>query len=237
MNGDRWLVMTEGPQQGQTFVLDQNQAIVGREPSSNIAISDPQVSRQHARITRQGSLMVIEDLGSTNGTFVNGARLTRAHTLSNGNVIALGNAVTLTYHEAVPVVAAGGVGAPTVRPGSTAPAGMAAPPPVQPFQPPPFAPASPPAQPIQPPPYEPPPPPVFQPVEQAPYAPAPPPLPVDSQPVEEPGSRKWLSIGCGCLVLLIVFACLAMVVLDQLEMLPDIFYEPLRWLGLDTFFQ
>lgn len=237
MSGERWLVMMEGPQQGQTFVLDQVQTIIGRDPSSSIPISDPQVSRQHARITQQGNLMVIEDLGSTNGTFANGARLTRAHTLSNGDAIALGNAVTLTYNEALPI-AAGGVGA-TARPGSTAPAGMAAPPPVQPVQQPPLVVAPPAGQPIQPPPFAPAPPPlpVFPPADQAPYAPSPPPLPADAQAVEEQGGRKWLWVGCGCLVLLIVFACLAVVVLDQLAMLPDLFYEPLRWLGLDTFFQ
>jgi hypothetical protein len=61
-------------------------------------VDDPQVSRQHARIMRQGGLMVIEDLGSTNGTFVNGVRLTGAHTLASGDMIGLGDVVALTYY-------------------------------------------------------------------------------------------------------------------------------------------
>ncbi len=92
------LVMKQGPQPGQLFVLDQETASLGRDPGNDIVINDPQVSRKHARITRQGEAMVIEDAGSTNGTFVNGMRLTSPHTLANGNVIGLGDVVTLAYH-------------------------------------------------------------------------------------------------------------------------------------------
>lgn len=92
------LVMNQGPQPGQTFTLDQDIITLGRDPNSDIVINDPQVSRQHARIRRQGNAMVIEDTGSTNGTFVNGVRLTGPHTLAQDNVIGLGDVVTLTYH-------------------------------------------------------------------------------------------------------------------------------------------
>lgn len=100
MTDDFRLVMSQGPQPGQTFPLDKDSLTLGRDPGTDIVINDPQVSRQHARITRQGGLMVIEDLGSTNGTFVNGMRLTGPHTLTSGDVIGLGDAVTLTYHGA-----------------------------------------------------------------------------------------------------------------------------------------
>jgi len=92
------LVMKVGPQPGQTFLLDQESLTLGRDPSSEIVINDPQVSRQHARIKCQGNLTVIEDVGSTNGTFVNGMRLTDPHTLADGDEISLGDAVTLTHH-------------------------------------------------------------------------------------------------------------------------------------------
>ena len=41
----------------------------------------------------------------------------------------------------------------------------------------------------------------------------------------------WLWVACGCLVLLVIAACVAVFVLDYLKLLPAIFYEPLRWLG------
>jgi hypothetical protein len=99
IDGSR-LVMNEGPQPDQTFVLDRDRLTIGRDPNNDIVINDPQVSRQHARIRRQGGLTVIEDMGSTNGTFVNGMRLANPHTLANGDSISLGDAVKLTYYEA-----------------------------------------------------------------------------------------------------------------------------------------
>jgi predicted component of type VI protein secretion system len=98
MSGSSRLVMSRGPQPGQTFVLDQALLILGRDPNSDIVISNPQISRKHARITRQGGRIVLEDLGSTNGTFVNGVRLTEPHTLENGDTIGLGDVATLTYY-------------------------------------------------------------------------------------------------------------------------------------------
>ena len=92
------LVMSQGPQPGQTFSLEKDSTSLGRDPGNDITIDDPQVSRQHARIMRQGGLMVIEDLGSTNGTFVNGVRLTGSHTLASGDMIGLGDVVALTYY-------------------------------------------------------------------------------------------------------------------------------------------
>ncbi len=61
-------------------------------------INDPQISRQHARITPQGGLMVLEDLGSTNGTTVNGLRISAAHTLAHGDEIGMGDNVTLVFY-------------------------------------------------------------------------------------------------------------------------------------------
>jgi predicted component of type VI protein secretion system len=216
-------------------MLDRDWITVGRDPSNDIVISDPQVSRQHARITRQGHALIIEDVGSTNGTFANGVRLTGSHVLSNGDVIGLGDGVTLTYYE---VGVAADVAETVVgRPGSgTAPSAAAGasqeragvPPAAAVVTPPPPT-AMPAARPVAPAP---------RPVQQVPpaYPVYPTPLPGEA-PVE--GSKKgrptWLLIGCGLLVLLAILSCAAVVALDALGMLPDFFYEPIRWLGLEPY--
>jgi len=99
------LTMTQGPEPGYVFPLDiekKDSFTLGRDPRNDVMVSHTQVSRRHARITRQGDRMVIEDLGSTNGTFVSGTRLTGQYTLVNGDVISLGKVVMLAYHEAEP---------------------------------------------------------------------------------------------------------------------------------------
>jgi hypothetical protein len=194
------LVMREGPQPGQTFMLDQDLLTLGRDPGNEIVISDPQISRQHARITRQGGLTVIEDAESTNGTFVNGLRLAGPHTLTDGDVISLGDAATLSYHSADITMTEPLGGQPTV---STAPPSYEPPPPPPSYEPPPTPPPA--------------------------YTAAPPP---STQPAEETQRRTWLWGGCVLLVLLVIVACVGVFVLDYLRLLPDIFYEPLRWLGI-----
>ncbi len=61
---------------------------VGRSPECDLVVSEGQPSRQHARITVDDTGVSVEDLGSTNGTFVNGSRLTAKHLLSDGDEIA-----------------------------------------------------------------------------------------------------------------------------------------------------
>ncbi len=62
---------------------------IGRVPDNTVMIDNPAVSSHHARVFRDGDSFVLEDLQSTNGTFVNDNRVTR-HNLSNGDVIAVG---------------------------------------------------------------------------------------------------------------------------------------------------
>lgn len=92
------LTMGQGPKPGQVFELPRNTVSIGRDPGNPVVIDDPQVSRQHARVTPQGGLMILEDLGSTNGTTVNGLRISAPHTLAHGDEIGLGDNVTLTFH-------------------------------------------------------------------------------------------------------------------------------------------
>jgi hypothetical protein len=91
------LVMRSGPTPGATFGLEGDQLIIGRDVTSNIAIADAEVSRKHARLTFQGGKYVIEDLGSTNGTFVNGQRLSGPVVLKPGDLVALGEQIVLVY--------------------------------------------------------------------------------------------------------------------------------------------
>lgn len=67
--------------------------VIGRSPSSDIVISEPFVSATHARFTLQGPALVIEDLGSTNGTLVNGHPIGQAVALREGDEVQVGDAI------------------------------------------------------------------------------------------------------------------------------------------------
>jgi FHA domain-containing protein len=81
------LIAQTGPVAGQNWVLAQDTLIIGREPECEIVIPDRQVSRQHARLVRTGGTFTIEDLGSKNGTHVNGAALEGPKSLQDGDLI------------------------------------------------------------------------------------------------------------------------------------------------------
>ncbi|MDW8106600.1 MAG: FHA domain-containing protein [Armatimonadota bacterium] len=88
------LVVVQGPHAGQAFDLSSDLMTIGREPIHPIALtSDMGVSRRHAQIIRQGDQTLIEDLGSTNGTYVNGVRITAPTPLKAGDTIQMGNTV------------------------------------------------------------------------------------------------------------------------------------------------
>lgn len=85
------LVAIAGPYSGQTFILKSGETIIGREATKDIGLpTDNTVSRNHARIVQEGAAWVLYDTGSTNGTFVNNARVTR-HELRNADVIQIGS--------------------------------------------------------------------------------------------------------------------------------------------------
>ncbi len=92
------LVVRKGPRTGQIFSLTEDSISLGRDPSSDIVINDAEVSRQHARLTLQEGGYTLQDIGSTNGTFVVGNRLAgEPHKLEPGQVIMFGTNVTLVY--------------------------------------------------------------------------------------------------------------------------------------------
>ena len=91
------LVVRRGPQPNQVYELNKDIVTLGRDITNDITINDPEVSRHHMRLTRGAGGFTIEDLGSTNGTFVNGQRLTGARPLRTGDMVGLGETVTLAY--------------------------------------------------------------------------------------------------------------------------------------------
>lgn len=93
------LVLKSGANSGQIYPLDGPELTIGREPSSDIVINDPEVSRRHARLFLQGQNYVIEDYGSTNGTSVNGQRLVGPYILRPGEMVTLGENTHLLFEE------------------------------------------------------------------------------------------------------------------------------------------
>jgi hypothetical protein len=99
------LTVRQGPQPGQRFSLTRPTITIGREAGNDVVINDPQVSRRHASLTWDGRQFIIQDLGSVNGTSVNGMRLTAPQVLQPGDVIGLGQVVLLGF-QALPVAPA-----------------------------------------------------------------------------------------------------------------------------------
>ncbi|MBI3723105.1 FHA domain-containing protein [bacterium] len=83
------LQVLNGKRQGATFDVGRGETVVGHRNTANVAIDDPWVSWDHARIFFQGDSFWVEDLGSTNGTYVNCVRVKRER-LSNEDIIFFG---------------------------------------------------------------------------------------------------------------------------------------------------
>ena len=92
-------VMRSGPTVGKTFPLDAQEISIGRDAVNIIAINDAEISRRHARMELRGSAYVIQDLGSTNGTFVNGTRISGMQVLNPGDTVAFGEGIVLVYES------------------------------------------------------------------------------------------------------------------------------------------
>ena len=83
------LEIVEGPSAGRQIALGQP-LVVGRGQDAQVVLDDPRASRKHARITPHGGTAVVEDLGSSNGTFVNGNQLHVPATVGPGDDILIG---------------------------------------------------------------------------------------------------------------------------------------------------
>ncbi len=176
------LLVQQGPRVGQVFDLNKPVVTIGREAGSDIVLEDPQVSRHHARLTLQGDSYFVEDLGSTNGSFVNGRRVMSPTPLNPGDKLGLGDTVVLEVQ--------GGMGMGETVVGRGQPQPMT-PPPAPSFGAPPPPPA-----------YGTPPPAFGAPPPSPPAYGAPP-----SPPQQKQGVSCWVW-GCGCLFLIFLVGVL-----------------------------
>jgi len=89
----RQLVVTDGPMAGTNVPLAGGSVSIGRAPDSTLVLQDDFASTHHARLTRRGDSWVIEDLGSTNGTFVGRTRVREPMPVAAGQPIRVGRTV------------------------------------------------------------------------------------------------------------------------------------------------
>ncbi|MGQ1837809.1 FHA domain-containing protein FhaB/FipA [Kocuria turfanensis] len=87
------LAVLEGPLQGRSYALGNAPVLLGRSPEATVPLGDDYASGRHARLFPQGSRWFLEDLGSTNGTFVGQQRLSRAVPLDAGTPFRVGKTV------------------------------------------------------------------------------------------------------------------------------------------------
>jgi pSer/pThr/pTyr-binding forkhead associated (FHA) protein len=92
------LIVQSGPEIGHEFLVLKDVTLIGRSEQCDIVIANPLVSRRHSQITWDGTYCTLEDLGSTNGTFVNEQRLTAAHVLRVGDRVRVAD-VVLTFND------------------------------------------------------------------------------------------------------------------------------------------
>jgi anti-anti-sigma factor len=108
------LVMADGTERS----IQSSGAIIGRRADTDVIIDDPSVSRRHAQVIRRGDAWYVSDIGSRNGTTLNGQPVTREVRLSDGDVLQVGEAC-LTVRLGSPESGHGrsgpSVGIPTAR--------------------------------------------------------------------------------------------------------------------------
>jgi hypothetical protein len=128
------LVIQKGEGMGKDHALG-GECVVGRHQSTNFPLDDGLVSRRHFRVFPEGGGWTLEDLGSTNGTLVNGRKVGRI-ALADGDVISAGTTEMVFRQKDLLAVVAGGPGrspppppAPVAPPPPAAPKAVAPPPP------------------------------------------------------------------------------------------------------------
>jgi two-component system cell cycle response regulator len=95
-----YLIVLQGSNVGEMYRLEGGESVIGRGTAATIRLGDDGISRRHAKVVVQDKIVKIEDLGSANGTLVNGA-LIQQSALKDGDKIQLGSTTILkfTYHD------------------------------------------------------------------------------------------------------------------------------------------
>jgi pSer/pThr/pTyr-binding forkhead associated (FHA) protein len=96
------LTISHGPGAGREFGIGAAPVTIGRHDQCDFQVENTWVSRRHARIAWNGTEYVVEDLGSTNGTFVNGERISGPRALRSGDLVQLGDEVQLAFRVRAP---------------------------------------------------------------------------------------------------------------------------------------
>lgn len=91
------LIIKEGPEPGTEFELGQPEITIGRSPAADFTIVFPAVSGKHLKVTEEKGQFFVEDLNSSNGTYLNGQRLTTRKALKGGDKIQLGQSIILLF--------------------------------------------------------------------------------------------------------------------------------------------
>ncbi len=84
------LVVLDGKHRGQTIILPRTQFVIGRDPTCHLRPVSTDVSKFHCAIAHMGDRIAVRDLKSTNGTFLNGQRVTGTARARNGDVLEIG---------------------------------------------------------------------------------------------------------------------------------------------------
>jgi two-component system, cell cycle response regulator len=105
VKAERQLILTvlAGPQMGWSRVVDRGELVVGRGEGSDLVLNDQGLSRRHCKLVRQGQELFIEDLDSSNGTFVDGALVRGRTPLQEGARIHLGRHTVLSLARRDPL--------------------------------------------------------------------------------------------------------------------------------------
>lgn len=92
---DACLIIIRGAPQGHRFFLTQNEMTIGRDPTADVTINDANVSRKHAKVTKQNGAVFLTDLGSANGTLINDKKLgtNQTQALAKEDMIKLGTTI------------------------------------------------------------------------------------------------------------------------------------------------